>query len=68
MAICGKARAQRRDGDLLICLYDARPAGVIFARCSNDRAYDLVMQVAAGELDQAEEIAAVLQGTTARRQ
>ena len=28
----------------------------------NDQAYDLVMKVAAGELDQAEEIAAILQG------
>ena len=31
----------------------------------NDQAYDLVMKVAAGELDQVEEIAAVLQGATA---
>jgi hypothetical protein len=34
----------------------------------NYRAYDLVMKVAAGELDQAEEIAANLHGATAPRQ
>jgi len=35
---------------------------------TNDQAYELVMKVAAGELDQVEEIAAVLQGgTTPRR-
>ena len=32
---------------------------------TNDQAYDLVMKVAAGELDQVEEISAVLQGATA---
>jgi len=32
---------------------------------TNDQAYDLVMKVAAGELDQVEEIAAILQGATA---
>ena len=32
---------------------------------TNDQAYDLVMKVAAGELDQVEEIAAILQGGTA---
>ena len=35
---------------------------------TNDQAYDLVMKVAAGELDQVEEIAAILQGVTASRQ
>ncbi len=34
---------------------------------TNDQAYDLVMKVAAGELDQVEQIAAVLQGATAPR-
>ena len=34
---------------------------------TNDQAYDLVMKVAAGELDQVEEISAVLQGGTAPR-
>ena len=34
---------------------------------TNDQAYDLVMKVAAGELDQVEEITAVLQGATAPR-
>src|SRR3984893_12152285 len=34
---------------------------------TNDQAYDLVMKVAAGELDQVEEISAVLQGATAPR-
>ena len=34
---------------------------------TNDQAYDLVMKVAAGELDQVEEIAAILQGATAPR-
>jgi len=34
---------------------------------TNDQAYDLVMKVAAGELDQVEEIAAVLQAATAPR-
>jgi death on curing protein len=33
---------------------------------TNDQAYDLVMKVAAGELDQVEEIAAILQVATAR--
>ena len=32
---------------------------------TNDQAYDLVMKVAAGELDQVEEIAAILAGATA---
>ena len=32
---------------------------------TNDQAYELVMKVAAGELDQVEEIAAILQGATA---
>ena len=32
---------------------------------TNDQAYDLVMKVAAGELDQVEEIAAILQVATA---
>jgi len=35
---------------------------------TNDQAYDLVMKVAAGELDQVEEITAVLQAATAPRQ
>jgi death on curing protein len=35
---------------------------------TNDQAYELVMKVAAGELDQVEEISAVLQGATASRQ
>ena len=35
---------------------------------TNDQAYDLVMKVAAGELDQVEEISAILQGATASRQ
>jgi death-on-curing protein len=35
---------------------------------TNNQAYDLVMMVAAGELDRVEEIAAVLQGTTAPQQ
>lgn len=35
---------------------------------TNDQAYELVMKVAAGELDQVEEISAVLQGATAPRQ
>jgi death on curing protein len=35
---------------------------------TNDQAYHLVMKVAAGELDQVEEIAAILQGATAPRQ
>jgi len=35
--------------------------------CTNDQAYELVMKVAAGELDQVEEISAVLQGGTAPR-
>jgi death on curing protein len=35
---------------------------------TNDQADDLVMEVAAGELDQVEEIAAILQGATAPRQ
>jgi death on curing protein len=34
---------------------------------TNDQAYDLVMKVAAGELDQVEEITAILQGATAPR-
>ena len=34
---------------------------------TNDQAYDLVIKVAAGELDQVEEIAAILQGATAPR-
>lgn len=34
---------------------------------TNDQACDLVMKVAAGELDQVEQIAAVLQGATAPR-
>lgn len=34
---------------------------------TNDEAYDLVMKVAAGELDHVEEIAAVLQAGTASR-
>ena len=34
---------------------------------TNDQAYDLVMRVASGELDQVEEIAAVLQAATAAR-
>jgi death on curing protein len=34
---------------------------------TNDQAYDLVVNVAAGELDQVEEIAAVLQVGTAPR-
>jgi death on curing protein len=34
---------------------------------TNDQAYDLVMDVAAGELDQVEEIAAILQAATALR-
>lgn len=33
----------------------------------SDQAYDLVMKVAAGELDQVEEIVAVLQGATMPR-
>ena len=37
-------------------------------RFTSDQAYDLVMKVAAGELDQVEEISAVLQGATAPRQ
>ena len=35
---------------------------------TNDQAYDLVIKVAAGELDQVEEIEAILQGATAPRQ
>ena len=35
---------------------------------TNDQAYDLVMKVTAGELDQAEGIAAILQDATAPRQ
>ena len=34
---------------------------------TNDQAYDPVMKVAAGELDQVEEISAILQGATAPR-
>ncbi len=34
---------------------------------TNDQAYDLVMKVAAGELDQVEAITAILQGATAPR-
>lgn len=34
---------------------------------TNDQAYDLVMKVAAGELDQVGEIAAILQAATASR-
>ena len=34
---------------------------------TNDQAYDLVIKVAAGELDQVEEISAILQGATAPR-
>jgi death-on-curing protein len=34
---------------------------------TNDQAYDLVMKVAAGELDQVEQIAAILQASTAPR-
>jgi death on curing protein len=34
---------------------------------TNDEAYDLVMKVAAGELNHAEDIAAILQAGTARR-
>ena len=34
---------------------------------TNDQAYELVMKVAAGELDQVEDISAVLQGGTAPR-
>jgi len=34
---------------------------------TNDQAYDLVMKVATGELDQVEEIAAILQAATAPR-
>ncbi|HEY1320128.1 MAG TPA: hypothetical protein VGF32_07765 [Streptosporangiaceae bacterium] len=34
---------------------------------TNDLAYDLVMKVAAGELDQVEEIVAILAGATAPR-
>ena len=34
---------------------------------TNDQSYDLVMKVAAGELDQIEEIAAVLADATAPR-
>ena len=33
----------------------------------NDEVYELVMKVAAGELDQVDEISAVLQGATASR-
>src|SRR5271166_6638169 len=35
---------------------------------TNDQAYDLVMNVAAGELEQVEEIAAILQAATSPRQ
>jgi death-on-curing protein len=35
---------------------------------TNDQAYELVMKVAAGELDQVDEISAILQGGTAPRQ
>jgi death on curing protein len=35
---------------------------------TDDQAYDLAMKVAAGELDQVEEIAAILQAATAPRQ
>ena len=35
---------------------------------TNEQAYDLVIKVAAGELDQVEEIEAILQGATAPRQ
>jgi death on curing protein len=34
---------------------------------TNDQAYDLVMKVAAGELDQVEQIAAILQASIAPR-
>ena len=34
----------------------------------NDQAYELVMKAAAGELDQVDEISAMLQGATASRQ
>jgi death on curing protein len=34
---------------------------------TNDQAYDLVMKVAAGELDQVEEIAMILQAATVNR-
>ena len=34
---------------------------------TNDQAYDLVMKVAAGELDQVEEIAAIAQAATVAR-
>ena len=34
---------------------------------TNDHAYDLVIKAAAGELDQVEEISAILQGATAPR-
>ncbi len=33
--------------------------------CTNDHAYDLVMRVAEGDLDQVEEIVAILQDDTA---
>ena len=35
---------------------------------TNDQAYELVIKVAAGELDQVDEISAMLQGATAPRQ
>ena len=34
---------------------------------TNDQAYDLVMKAAAGELDQVEEIAAIVQAATVAR-
>ena len=34
---------------------------------TNDQAYDLVMKVAAGEVDQVEEIATILQAATVSR-
>ena len=37
-------------------------------RDTNDQAYELVIKVAAGELDQVDEISAMLQGATAPRQ
>jgi death-on-curing protein len=47
---------QRRERELQLRLDGRR------LTFTNDQAYELVMKVAAGELDQVEEISAVLQG------
>jgi hypothetical protein len=63
--LAGPAQEKTRSrAELVAHLYDAAEAGETL---TNDQAYDLVMKVAAGELDQVEEITAILQGATAPR-